>query len=62
MADEGLRVLGVARAFFSHDEGLPEIQHDFAFEFIGLVGLQDPIREDVPTRSRRRGPRGCASS
>ena len=48
MADEGLRVLGVARAFFSHDEGLPEIQHDFDFELMGLIGLQDPIREDVP--------------
>ena len=48
MADEGLRVLGVARADFTAAGDLPEIQHDFAFEFIGLVGLQDPIREDVP--------------
>ncbi len=48
MADGGLRVLGVARALFDHSAGLPEIQHDFDFEFIGLVGLQDPIREDVP--------------
>jgi len=48
MADEGLRVLGVARALFKGARDLPEIQHDFAFEFIGLVGLQDPIREDVP--------------
>ena len=48
MADEGLRVLGVARAEFTHTDALPELQHGFAFEFIGLVGLQDPIREDVP--------------
>jgi Ca2+-transporting ATPase len=48
MADEGLRVLGVARANFRAADGLPEIQHDFDFEFMGLVGLQDPIREDVP--------------
>jgi len=48
MADEGLRVLGVARALFKGARDLPEIQHDFAFEFIGLVGLQDPIRADVP--------------
>jgi P-type Ca2+ transporter type 2C len=48
MADEGLRVLGVARAKFKGTGDLPEIQHDFAFEFVGLVGLQDPIREDVP--------------
>jgi P-type Ca2+ transporter type 2C len=47
MADEGLRVLGVAHAKFRAVEGLPEIQHDFDFEFIGLVGLQDPIRDDV---------------
>jgi Ca2+-transporting ATPase len=48
MADEGLRVLGVARAHFRAAAGLPEIQHDFDFEFMGLLGLQDPIREDVP--------------
>jgi P-type Ca2+ transporter type 2C len=48
MADEGLRVLGVARAVFGHSDRLPEAQHDFVFELIGLVGLQDPIREDVP--------------
>jgi Ca2+-transporting ATPase len=42
-----LRVLGVAQAHFSRSDGLPEIQHDFAFSFVGLVGLQDPIREDV---------------
>jgi P-type Ca2+ transporter type 2C len=47
MADKGLRVLGVARAVFKASAGLPEIQHDFAFDFIGLVGLQDPIRPDV---------------
>ncbi len=48
MADCGLRVLGVARSYFDHAAGLPDIQHDFEFAFIGLVGLQDPIREDVP--------------
>jgi Ca2+-transporting ATPase len=48
MADEGLRVLGVARADFRAAEGLPPVQHDFDFEFMGLVGLHDPVREDVP--------------
>jgi Ca2+-transporting ATPase len=48
MADQGLRVLGVARATFRADDVLPEVQHDFDFEWIGLVGLHDPIREDVP--------------
>ncbi|MCE5202618.1 MAG: cation-translocating P-type ATPase [Coriobacteriales bacterium] len=44
----GQRVLGVARAYFSVDEGLPPIQHDFDFEFIGLAGLHDPVRPGVP--------------
>jgi P-type Ca2+ transporter type 2C len=48
MADRGLRVLGVARAKHSSHESWPEIQHDFAFEFIGLVGLADPLRTEVP--------------
>jgi P-type Ca2+ transporter type 2C len=47
MAAEGLRVLGVARATFDPGE-LPGNQHDFAFEFLGLVGLEDPVRPDVP--------------
>ena len=47
MARDGLRVLGVARAVL-RPGALPEIQHDFAFEFVGLVGLEDPLRPDVP--------------
>jgi len=47
MANEGLRVLGVARATFAASR-LPGNQHDFAFEFLGLVGLEDPVRADVP--------------
>jgi Ca2+-transporting ATPase len=47
MAADGLRVLAVARAFFA-DDRLPEIQHDFDFELLGLVGLADPIRAAVP--------------
>jgi Ca2+-transporting ATPase len=27
---------------------LPELQHDFEFRFLGLVGLEDPVRPDVP--------------
>ncbi|MBA5687472.1 cation-translocating P-type ATPase [Rugamonas apoptosis] len=82
MANEGLRVLGVARAEFSTPvsppvdspvsapvgspvgspvaqavttavsavaaSGLPDKQHDFDFEFLGLVALEDPVRADVP--------------
>jgi len=47
MASTGLRVLGVARAKINPGE-LPSIQHDFDFEFLGLIGLSDPIRENVP--------------
>ncbi len=47
MADDGLRVLGVARAKVPPD-GMPEGQHDFAFEMVGLLGLKDPVRATVP--------------
>jgi P-type Ca2+ transporter type 2C len=47
MASEGLRVLGVARNNIVPGE-LPAIQHDIDFEFIGLIALSDPIRENVP--------------
>jgi P-type Ca2+ transporter type 2C len=47
MAEQGLRVLGVAKADFNPVD-LPEEQHDFDFKFIGLLGLADPIRPEVP--------------
>lgn len=47
MASAGLRVLGVAQATFEAAE-LPGNQHDFDFEFLGLVALEDPLRPDVP--------------
>jgi Ca2+-transporting ATPase len=47
LARQGLRVLGVARSRFKQPD-LPSEQHDFDFEFLGLVGLADPIRETVP--------------
>ncbi len=48
MADRGLRVIGVARAGFAEAE-LPGIQHEFVFQFIGLMGLEDPVRPTVST-------------
>jgi Ca2+-transporting ATPase len=47
MAARGLRVLGVARSRF---EGVawPAIEHDFEFEFVGLLGLADPLRAKIP--------------
>ncbi len=47
LANDGLRVLGVARARFQKVD-LPTDQHDFVFEFVGLIGLADPIRPTVP--------------
>jgi len=46
MAANGLRVLGVATA--NATDNLPDSQHDFKFEFVGLIGLEDPIRPEVP--------------
>ena len=46
MAADGLRVLGVAKAKFKAAE-LPDEQHDFPFELVGLVGLADPVRPTV---------------
>jgi Ca2+-transporting ATPase len=51
MAERGLRVLGVARAAFRKTE-LPDKQHDFVFEFIGLLGFSDPVRPAVPQAIR----------
>lgn len=51
MAAEGLRVLGVARATFAGKKW-PISQQDFAFNFVGLAGLADPIRPSVPTAVR----------
>jgi Ca2+-transporting ATPase len=46
MAEDGLRVLGVAKALFHGDEW-PGAQHEFDFTFLGLVGLSDPPRPSV---------------
>lgn len=47
MAISGLRVLGVTKASII-SKSLPESQRDFDFEFLGLIGLSDPIRENIP--------------
>ena len=48
IANDGLRVLGVAKSNFRGNK-LPENQHDFDFEFLGLIGLMDPVRDTVPS-------------
>ncbi len=60
MAAHGLRVLGVAKASLLDAPSpvlplhpsinlhhLPDQQHDFPFQFLGLVGLSDPVRPTV---------------
>ncbi|MCG6932294.1 MAG: cation-translocating P-type ATPase [Gallionella sp.] len=51
MAALGLRVLGVARAELrpgqDPEHQWPVQQHDIEFSFVGLLGLQDPLRPDV---------------
>jgi len=47
MAADGLRVLGIAHAQFD-DTDLPNDPQDFKFEYLGLVGLADPLRASVP--------------
>ena len=51
MADQGLRVLGVARAELKPGQDpehqWPAQQHDIEFSFVGLLGLHDPLRPDI---------------
>jgi Ca2+-transporting ATPase len=47
MAAQGLRVLAVAEGRLAQAE-LPSGQHDVRFDFLGLIGLADPVRPGVP--------------
>ncbi len=51
LSSQGLRILGVAKSIFKRDQ-LPSNQHDFPFQFLGLLGFADPIRENVPASIR----------
>ncbi len=51
MAERGLRVLAVARADWP-GAPWPSAPDGFAFEFLGLVGLLDPLRATVPDAVR----------
>ena len=48
MSEQGMRVLAMARASLPQGTERPASPHDIAFEFIGLVGLADPLRPTVP--------------
>ncbi len=47
MAIRGLRVLAVARAEVGAGP-LPDAQQGFAYRYLGLVGLDDPLRSEIP--------------
>ncbi|MFA9274396.1 MAG: cation-translocating P-type ATPase [Candidatus Aquirickettsiella gammari] len=57
MAEQGLRVLAVAKAEFASAEFtnaddnnhvLPEQAHDYDFQLLGLIAFADPVRAGVP--------------
>ncbi len=52
MAALGLRVLAVARAAFASPD-FPAVEHDFEFEYVGLLGLADPLRAEIPAAVRQ---------
>ena len=47
MSSQGLRVIGVAKSGITTSK-LPSDQHKFNFEFVGLLGFIDPIRQNAP--------------
>ena len=47
MAEQGLRVLAVAHSRFQGDD-YPDNPHAFDFEWLGLIGLTDPLRPEIP--------------
>jgi Ca2+-transporting ATPase len=47
MARQGLRVLAVAHSRFD-GQSYPDTPHDFDFVWLGLIGLTDPLRPEIP--------------
>ncbi len=51
LAHDGVRVLGVAKANVpkaAQENDLPETPRGFQFDYVGLIGFADPIRDNVP--------------
>ncbi len=49
MASQGLRILGVAKSKFKKTtDSWPQHPNEFEFEWLGLTGLKDPLRIEVP--------------
>ncbi|MEZ5441249.1 MAG: HAD-IC family P-type ATPase [Lysobacterales bacterium] len=53
LADQGLRVLGVAQLRLAAGEAAPDDIEGLDWHWLGLVGLQDPLRASVPPAVRR---------
>jgi len=50
LASQGLRVLGVASAKYQKEKSAwPDSVGDYEFQWLGLVGLKDPLRAEVPS-------------
>ncbi|MFZ2125673.1 MAG: cation-translocating P-type ATPase [Candidatus Saccharimonadales bacterium] len=47
MANESLRVIAVAEGI-NNESKLPDDRRELSYKFMGLVGLADPIRKEVP--------------
>jgi len=47
LAEQGLRVIAIAKG--QPTDSIPKDRSGFEFEFLGLVGLADPIRKEVPS-------------
>lgn len=47
MSEQGLRILAVAKGRVLKNQ-LPEKQQNLPLSFIGLIGLLDPLREEIP--------------
>lgn len=51
LAEQGQRVISVAKAEHNQTE-FPQTQHGFKFKLLGFLGLEDPIRPEVPKAVR----------
>ena len=49
LARDGIRLLAVAQAGLAwHNGAKPRSQRDIAFQYLGLIGFVDPLRDSVP--------------
>ena len=52
MAKLGLRILGVAKGSYAKEKW-PDAQEALSFEFLGLIGVSDPLRPDIQETLRK---------